>query len=127
MALLFPLKIYVMNADGSSQTRLTNTAAELYEFKPDWHALSPTSPPCLNPIDCAEFFVRQHYLDFLSREPDPTGLAFWTNEITPAVRMRSVSRPSESTSRRPFFSPSNSSRPVTLSTKPTPLRSAQRA
>ncbi|MGI8836580.1 MAG: hypothetical protein ACR2H4_08070 [Pyrinomonadaceae bacterium] len=37
---------------------------------------------CPNPIDCADFFVRQHYRDFLNREPDPPGLAFWTNEIT---------------------------------------------
>lgn len=36
----------------------------------------------LNPIDDAQFFVRQHYLDFLGREPDPAGLAFWVNEIT---------------------------------------------
>jgi uncharacterized repeat protein (TIGR01451 family) len=35
-----------------------------------------------NPIDQADFFVRQHYLDFLNREPDPNGFAFWTNEIT---------------------------------------------
>ena len=35
-----------------------------------------------NPIDGAGFFVRQHYVDFLNREPDPPGLAFWTNEIT---------------------------------------------
>jgi uncharacterized repeat protein (TIGR01451 family) len=35
-----------------------------------------------NPIDAPEFFVRQHYLDFLNREPDPSGYAFWTNEIT---------------------------------------------
>jgi hypothetical protein len=35
-----------------------------------------------NAIDGAEFFVRQHYLDFLNRQPDPAGLAFWTNEIT---------------------------------------------
>ena len=35
-----------------------------------------------NPIAQAEFFVRQHYLDFLNREPDASGLAFWTNEIT---------------------------------------------
>ena len=34
-----------------------------------------------NPIDTSAFFVRQHYLDFLGREPDPTGLAFWTNNI----------------------------------------------
>jgi len=42
------------------------------------------APPaaCPNPIDCAEFYVRQHYRDFLGREPDDAGLAFWTNEIT---------------------------------------------
>ena len=28
-----------------------------------------------------EFFVRQHYHDFLNREPDAAGLAFWKNEI----------------------------------------------
>jgi uncharacterized protein (TIGR03118 family) len=41
-----------------------------------------TVAPTTNPIDAASFFVRQHYLDFLNREPDPAGLAFWTNEIT---------------------------------------------
>jgi uncharacterized protein (TIGR03118 family) len=41
-----------------------------------------TGAPTLNPIDDAQFFVRAHYLDFLNREPDPAGLAFWTNEIT---------------------------------------------
>jgi uncharacterized repeat protein (TIGR01451 family) len=35
-----------------------------------------------NPIDNAAFFVRQHYLDFLNREPDASGLAHWTNQIT---------------------------------------------
>ncbi|HSS22124.1 MAG TPA: Ig-like domain repeat protein [Pyrinomonadaceae bacterium] len=34
-----------------------------------------------NPIDSANFFVRQHYVDFLNREPDSAGLAFWTNQI----------------------------------------------
>lgn len=34
------------------------------------------------PIDGAQFFVRQHYRDFLNREPDAAGLNFWTNEIT---------------------------------------------
>ncbi|HEX8558915.1 MAG TPA: Calx-beta domain-containing protein, partial [Pyrinomonadaceae bacterium] len=38
-------------------------------------------PAATNPIDSAQFFVRQHYLDFLSREPDADGLRFWTNEI----------------------------------------------
>ncbi|PYS63737.1 MAG: hypothetical protein DMF74_09040 [Acidobacteria bacterium] len=35
-----------------------------------------------NPIDAAGFFVREHYYDFLNRQPDASGLAFWTNEIT---------------------------------------------
>ena len=35
-----------------------------------------------NPIDDPEFFVRQHYIDFLNREPDAAGLNFWKNEIT---------------------------------------------
>ena len=34
-----------------------------------------------NPIDDSRFFVRQHYLDFLGREPDPPGLAFWVDNI----------------------------------------------
>ena len=35
----------------------------------------------VNPIDDAGFFVRQHYLDFLNREPDTDGFNFWRNEI----------------------------------------------
>jgi len=35
-----------------------------------------------NPIDHAQFFVRQQYRDFLNRQPDADGLAFWTNQIT---------------------------------------------
>jgi hypothetical protein len=35
-----------------------------------------------NPISQANFFVRQHYLDFLNREPDAAGLAFWSSQIT---------------------------------------------
>ncbi len=32
-----------------------------------------------NPIDTNTFFVRQHYLDFLSREPDTQGFNAWVN------------------------------------------------
>ena len=35
-----------------------------------------------NQIDSASFFVREHYVDFLNREPDASGLAFWTNQMT---------------------------------------------
>jgi hypothetical protein len=38
--------------------------------------------PNSNPIDNREFFVRQHYLDFLSREPDMDGFNFWTGQIS---------------------------------------------
>jgi hypothetical protein len=34
-----------------------------------------------NPIDVTAFFVRLHYLDFLNREPDGPGGAFWINNI----------------------------------------------
>jgi len=40
--------------------------------------------PAANPIDDSLNFVRQHYHDFLNREPDPSdlaGLNFWTNQI----------------------------------------------
>ena len=33
-------------------------------------------------IDDAQSFVYLHYHDFLNREPDAEGLAFWTNQIT---------------------------------------------
>jgi cytochrome c peroxidase len=34
-----------------------------------------------NQIDGTQFFVAQQYRDFLSREPDASGLAFWDNNI----------------------------------------------
>ncbi len=41
-----------------------------------------TNPPVVNPIDDANNFVCQHYHDFLAREGDSGGIAFWTNNIT---------------------------------------------
>ncbi len=43
-----------------------------------------TVTPTTNPLDNAnaQFFVQEQYYDFLSREPDAAGLAFWANEIT---------------------------------------------
>jgi len=38
--------------------------------------------PSANAIDDASNFVRQNYHDFLNREPDASGLAFWTDQIT---------------------------------------------
>jgi predicted extracellular nuclease len=40
-----------------------------------------SSATVVNPIDTPEYFVRQHYLDFLGREPDETGFNFWSGEL----------------------------------------------
>lgn len=40
-----------------------------------------TEPPA-NVTDDNRNFVRQHYHDFLNREPDASGWDFWTNQIT---------------------------------------------
>ena len=39
-------------------------------------------PVNTQPIDEAGLFVCQHYHDFLAREPDSSGAAFWTGQIT---------------------------------------------
>jgi CSLREA domain-containing protein len=39
------------------------------------------SEPATNPIDTSSWFVRSQYHDFLNREPDAPGLAFWTDNI----------------------------------------------
>ena len=54
-----------------------------------------------NPIDGTNFFVRQHYLDFLNRDPDPPGFTAWVNILNtcPAgVRLAIASK-----SRSAFF------------------------
>jgi hypothetical protein len=43
----------------------------------NWKMALPADAALLNP----DFFVRQHYYDFLGRVPDAEGLGFWTNEI----------------------------------------------
>jgi hypothetical protein len=40
-----------------------------------------SGPSASNPVDSSAFFVRQHYHDFLNREPDAEGLQFWTDNI----------------------------------------------
>jgi uncharacterized protein (TIGR03118 family) len=40
-----------------------------------------TGVSAVNPIDETAFFVRQHYLDFLGREPDAGGFNAWINVI----------------------------------------------
>ena len=62
-------------SDGSIFTRADDAVGQALT------GLSFGAPP-LNSIDDPQFFVIQHYRDFLNREPDASGLSFWVNEIT---------------------------------------------
>jgi Domain of unknown function (DUF4394)/Calx-beta domain/Domain of unknown function (DUF4214) len=66
------LTIFASGSGGLSGTTTTGKIAIMDE---------PTEAGT-TPIDNADFFVRQHYSDFLNRQPDSGGLAFWTNQIT---------------------------------------------
>jgi hypothetical protein len=76
-----------------SVSQLKSTLLNNVDVLPPWSGRTVTggrlnllralhSIPTTNQIDDTRFFVRQQYLDFLGREPDPGGLDFWTNEIT---------------------------------------------
>jgi hypothetical protein len=68
----------------SFTVRLSNPTGGASLGVPNTTTITIVSNDSVNtqPIDNAGFFVRQHYIDFLTREPDPPGLAFWTGEIT---------------------------------------------
>jgi|ERR1051326_1476005 hypothetical protein len=61
------LDLVIPNSDSNDVSILMNTCG---------------AATVLNPIDDPTFFVSQHYLDFLNRDPDAVGVAFWTNQIT---------------------------------------------
>jgi hypothetical protein len=68
------------NMDGFLQNGVIFTEADLAGTQSlSGLAFGPLSS---NQINDAQFFVRQHYLDFLNREPDTAGLDFWTARIT---------------------------------------------
>jgi len=59
-----------------------NRSFSLSENKTD-AVFTATANPVIttNPVDVSEYFVRQHYLDFLGREPDESGFNFWSDQI----------------------------------------------
>jgi YVTN family beta-propeller protein len=64
------------NASGASFTPAQRTFTN-----PTWHQSAVFVSAAANASDASAFFVRQHYNDFLGREPDADGLAHWTGEI----------------------------------------------
>ncbi len=75
--LTYSLQVFAINIDGTGQRNLSNNP--YYDQLNSWQPLFTSDT---NPIDDPKFFVSQHYDDFLSRDPDASGYAFWTNEIT---------------------------------------------
>ena len=61
------------NATGASVGALGNTTLTIRD--------NDAATAQANPIDTPEFFVRQHYLDFLNREPDTEGFNSWGNVL----------------------------------------------
>ncbi len=68
----------------------------------DVHTTNLTNPEirgqiASQPLENAKFFVRQHYHDFLSRQPDTAGLDYWVGQIanvcgtdTACIRQRRI-------------------------------------
>lgn len=76
-----------------SATELKATILNSTDSLAQWSGLTVTggrlnvanaanSLPNNNALDDAQFFVSQQYRDFLNRDADDGGLAYWTNEIT---------------------------------------------
>jgi hypothetical protein len=71
-----PLYLFVDSANNDA------SGSGSYTIRMQDVTIAPAASPNPNPIDSAGSFVRQHYIDFLNREPDNGGLAYWTNIIT---------------------------------------------
>ena len=81
------------NVETSGFYTVTPTRAN-YSFNPSFRSFSQigeateaafgatvATSNLVNPLDTPEYFVRQHYLDFLGREPDEAGFNFWSDQI----------------------------------------------
>ncbi|HVF42874.1 MAG TPA: matrixin family metalloprotease, partial [Pyrinomonadaceae bacterium] len=80
--LSFDVNPSTLTPPGEYSVRLQSSAGQVAYVSGGLTIDLPVGVPVgQNLIDDSEFFVAQHYRDFLSREPDTAGLAFWTNEI----------------------------------------------
>src|SRR5256886_3600634 len=72
----YSMQVFSINTDGTDLRNLSTSKS--FDHLGSWQ---PFFVSDRNPSDDPQFFVQQHYDDFLSRDPDPDGLAFWTNQI----------------------------------------------
>jgi hypothetical protein len=72
----------ILTPPGEYDVRLVSNAGQLSYVTGGLTVDLPNGVPAgTNLIDNTQFFVAQHYRDFLSREPDTSGLNFWVNNI----------------------------------------------
>jgi hypothetical protein len=65
--------VSLSNLNGNGASLVTPTSATV--------TINDSAAPAQNASDDTEAFVRQQYRDFLNREADAAGLAFWKNNI----------------------------------------------
>jgi len=66
-------QIVLANASGASLGAQGTTTVTIQD--------NDTQPSNTNPINAPEFFIRQHYVDFLTRAPEPVGFANWVGAL----------------------------------------------
>jgi hypothetical protein len=72
----------ILTPPGEYDVRLVSASGQLSYVTGGLTVDLPNGVPAgTNLIDNTQFFVAQHYRDFLSREPDTSGLNFWVNNI----------------------------------------------
>ncbi len=80
--LSFDVNPSVLTPPGEYSVRLQTSTGQVAFVSGGLSVDLPVGVPAgQNLADDSQFFVAQHYRDFLSREPDTAGLAFWVNEI----------------------------------------------
>jgi hypothetical protein len=80
--LSFDINPSILTPPGDYSIRLQSSTGQVAYVSGGLTVDLPSGVPAgQNLADNSQFFVAQHYRDFLSREPDQSGLDFWTREI----------------------------------------------
>jgi uncharacterized protein (TIGR03118 family) len=78
------LDLVLSNTTGGELGGVSQARLSIFDDEFD----TPRNPPNTN--DDPRLFVREHYLDFLNREPDAAGWDFWTSAITSCTNAQCV-------------------------------------
>ena len=101
--------LFTLNSGNINNFSVALTSAQVQQLKSgllylDVHVPFSSNPNgeirgqlASQPLENARFFVRQHYYDFLSRQPDTAGLDYWVGQIanvcgtdTACIRQRRI-------------------------------------